>query len=343
MLEQIHSIIREKNDKYKSILVDKLPSPRELYPPPVILGTYSHYLPTEHIRYVDRKYTRDIGGISATFGDIARAYLIVKYGCDGHWKPRYTSAQWEYFNNWYSVPLLSVPCTYQQGYYIDIRSAWWQIACVVGWDTDYLPSSKRPRFLTMGQSPIDLPYSEIKPLRSSIISMVRPSKIRIWQCPLCQEGIKCEPINDIKHPYGSTLIQNRWNNFYNPALWSVVSDVLNGVASDCIQSGCIVYANNDGFIAHDKKSCAKLITILDSWGLSYSIKGSGAGWVSGVGSYRVGKMRSKNRVRANDLVKVNPIPHLYWLRNKFFSMAEHRRKTLQKYNELFPKGLTYSI
>lgn len=337
MFDDVYDLVNERYEKKEIVYVDTLPSPRKLTPP-VILGTYSHYCPKINTRYITLSDTVKMNDLHVSLGDIARAYLEIKYKCGKEWKFRAKTEAWEYFNNWHSVPIMAHPTTFDDGYYIDIKSAWYQIMCVSGWNLDYHPSTeKTKRWLMMGEAPYDLPFRDIKPLRSSLLSMTRRSSLRKFICPLCAEDIKCEEHNGLEHPYGTILIQDSYNKFFNPALWAFVTDVLNCIARDLLFSGCVVYVNNDGYICPTAKAAAKAIQILNAWQVSFSVKAHGAGWVRSVGNYRVGKHRSNVISPVKDFERVHNIPHHYWLRSRFRSTIEHRRAKDEDFNILFPQ------
>lgn len=73
------------------------------------------------------------------------------------------------------------------------------------------------------------------------------------------------------------------SKFVNLILWTLVQDVLNGVAADMVDVGA-VYVNTDGYILPDDRLAAGF-DVLNDWGLTGTIKNYGEAHVVSIGTY----------------------------------------------------------
>jgi hypothetical protein len=230
-----------------------------------IIGMFSWSSSPIHVKWLSKRHARNYGGGYITPGDIARDYLALKYP---NRRIRVTSSQWHACVERRSkVPMFCTPMQLEQGVYIDLVSAYWSILKVVGWDVNYNPN----KFLAVNSAMNDFPYPAEKMARNCLVSVGLPSTVRIWTGKELTFGAKP-------------------NRFINLVLWRLVTDVLNGVASEMVKAGA-VYVHTDGYILPDNKA-ALAFEILDSWGLPSSIKYSGETDVRAVGGYRVGTQQT---------------------------------------------------
>lgn len=240
-----------------------------------------------------------------TSADLARLYLNIR------WKAvrrRITTLQWkEFYEKPRSMPLWAEPCTLENGYYIDIRSAYWTILRAVGWNVDYMPNKwlKVSDDLTVN----DFPFEQNKMARNCLVSLAADGSraMRLWTG------------TGIEYKKGGNPIVNKM-------LYAFVADVLNGVASECIASGA-VYSFTDGFICPDDR-VEEIDNIITSWGLSAGIKHRGPTEIKGVGAYKIGdaSTRKFHRQHTNSIHKVNPVA-AEWLKPRLKHFSDKYRAT----------------
>lgn len=290
---------RIRNKERETVLVSRLPKWSELTLP-VVLGSFSMFEEKTKVRYLVERSCVEIDGVVTTQTELAREYLNLKF--PNRRKPRYLKEQWELLEEWPPVPLYANPTywTHNDGWYVDVKSAWWQIMNIVGWDVDYYPGEW---VSTMRTNHDDFPFPDLKVARSALVSMGRPSVLR-----------RAKPSPDF--PYVEIEETKTFNKFYNPSLWRFISDTLNGIAREAIDYAGVHYVNNDGFICVGKESYERLIHVLDDWGLSYSIKGHGRGWVRATGCYQVGDARTMILRPRGYTHKVTNLPWLEWLKER---------------------------
>lgn len=256
----------EKTDGYRVHLLDKWFSLRRLKCP-AIIGTFSLTSTQTKQRWMLKNESYEFEGIRCTPTDLARSYLQVKYGGQ---KRRITSKQWqEFYNVRRSAPVFAKPQTIESAVYVDLQSAYWSILSACGWDADYMPGC----WLKKKTGVLDFPFAGVKMARNCLVSVAanETGAMRVWT--------------------GQSIIVKRTGNaLVNRMLWSLVMDVLNGVASECIEAGA-AYCYTDGFIC-ESSLAQTLMSIIGSWGLSGAIKHRGEAHIKGAGSYRIGEKRT---------------------------------------------------
>jgi hypothetical protein len=166
--------------------------------------------------------------------------------------------------------------------YLDIKSAWWTIINVLGWNVDYYPL----RWLLPGAAPDDFPWHENKIARSALVSVAQSNSIPFYN-PLTHR-IKMRP---------------SYNVMLNWQVYAAISHVLHAIAFEAVHAGAH-YVNTDGFIVEDENA-EGVCRILDNWGLKYGSKARGEVWIFGPGSYKVGYKTTKR------IIKPSPICNLY--------------------------------
>lgn len=288
----------EKKDR-TTIVMSRLPKWDELTLP-VILGSFSMYEERTKTRYLSESDCVEIDGVYTTPSELAREYLNIKF--PDRKPPRYTKEQRKLLTEWPPVPLYANPIywTHDEGWYVDVKSAWWQIMNIVGWDVDYWPG----KFVGYkGTTHDDFPFADIKVSRSALVSLGRPSVLR-------------RAIPSEHFPYVDVVKTKTFNKFYNPSLWRFISDVLNGIAREAIDYAGVHYVNNDGYICVGRESFERLTDVLNDWGLTYSIKGHGSGWVRTRGCYQVGDARTMFVGKRQYVHKVTHLPWLEWLKER---------------------------
>ena len=261
----IISHLAERHTKQQIEIVDRFPSLLEVKDN-VMLGSFSWYWMNSKRKDILRPFAMNFTETISTPSELARAYLELKYP-----KQRATGEQLREFEKPRSAPLFSKPQTLEEGVYIDIRSAYWQILQIVGWDADYNPQ----KWLARGEPMDDFPYADIKLSRNCLITAGLPSEASFWH----GQDAKFKKVNT----------HNRSSNL---GIWALTMDILHGVAWDAIQAGAI-YAHTDGFICHAKRYDA-VVSAIREWGLESRVKMAGETKVYGVGCYQIGEHGTKN-------------------------------------------------
>ncbi len=294
-------IIEEKQSKKNIILTKRLPplsSLKEL----TIIGKYSYYQNISQRRIIDKTESIELKpGLIETPPNIARTYLFNKYKLS----PRISRIQFDAsVESLRQMPNYAKPSNFDHGFYIDIKSAYWSIMNIAGWDVDYYPG----KWLSDGTPPDDFPFPEHKTARSCLYSAGAMSSIPYYDPAYKSKG-KEFPIDTFEN--GNPLI--------NPGLCKLTSDVLNSIATQAIQAGA-VYANTDGFIAPNEKIAGHIVHIIMNWGLEARVKAEGKGGVKSAGAYKVGsEISSPYKVR-KDTQPINKIfepRYITWLERSF--------------------------
>jgi len=205
-----------------------------------------------------------------TPAELARDYIKVKYKKPG----RVTREQYDEFMRKRAAPLLAIPGTYENSLYLDLKSAYWSILQVIGWDVDYYPG----KWLGVKSDVRDFPYWKNKLSRNCLVSVGLTGMGKAWD--------------------GEKLVFHKKQNPYtNMMLWSCVQDVLNGVAYDMKRAGA-VYAHTDGYIV-EEKNYHSAMEVFDSWGLVGTVRSEGRHEVITVGTYS-SPQKAKQSTREHD-------------------------------------------
>lgn len=161
------------------------------------------------------------------------------------------------------MPIYADPCIVRDAVYVDLRSAWFSICLLVGWNVEYYPGL----WFGKGQPPLDFPLKDNKVARSSMTSMGRSGAIPVWH-------------------KGKVIYQKMYNSVENFHIFAVIADVLNLIALKAISLGAR-YVNTDGYIIHKDKA-KPLIDYINGWTLDARIKAEGCAVIAGVGAYHIG-------------------------------------------------------
>jgi hypothetical protein len=294
LFSRIEQHLMEKHEKSRMEVVRAFPlifEQRES----VMLGSFSWYYPTSKRKEILRPFAYQFPNFLSTPSELSRSYLELKYT-----RQRATREQIENFKQPRTAPLYAQPIGYSEGAYIDIRSAYWQILQVVGWDVDYNPG----KWLGKKDTMEDFPFPDFKLSRNCLVTAGLPSEASYWDFK--------------KQTFGRVKTFNR---FLNLGIWALVMDVLHCVAWDAVAAGAC-YVHTDGYIAHYSKVQA-VQEAISSWGLESRIKNAGRTIVHGVGSYEVGDKVTKNpkNVCAPFDGLMLP-PYMKWLKSTFRKHAE---------------------
>lgn len=285
--------LQERHEKQDISIVDGFPLLVDVRDN-VILGSFSWYWMTAKSKSILRNFHLNFDGVITTPSEIARTYLELKYK-----RQRATGEQMREFEKARSAPLFAQPHTYEEGVYVDIRSAYWQILQIVGWDADYNPN----KWLGRGEPMDDFAYADIKLSRNCLVTAGLPTDTTFWK--------------------GNEQVFKRLashNRTQNLGIWALTMDILHGVAWDAVRAGA-TYAHTDGYIC-DAKRLDAVIGAIREWGLEARIKKAGAVQVSGVGCYSFGseQTRTPKQDHAYDGLL---LPDYYqWLKKRFKFFAE---------------------
>lgn len=292
---------RKAKGEFTTHLIDGWFPPR-LMGCAAILGSFSWTSVATKQRWMLKSVAENYGAGWVTPADIARDYLTVKYG--GKKRRMNTKQYREFYDSPRSAPIYAVPCEIENALYIDIKSAYWSILRAVGWDVDYMPNS----FLSVCSDVRDFPFPDNKMARNCLVSTAAEGAayMRMWT--------------------GEQLSWKKGGNpLVNKMLWSLVMDVLHGVAHDCVEAGaCYVYT--DGFILPEDKA-RSVSDVLKAWGLPCGIKHEGRTVILGAGAYKIGAYETKKFKtvrRGRSLIKVRKRDRGDWLRDRFSKWAARR-------------------
>lgn len=292
----------EKNEGYRVHLLARWFSIRRLTCP-AIIGTFAVTSTQTKQRWMLERESYEFEGIRVTATDLARDYLKVKYGDQ---KRRITTAQYrDFYDDRRTAPVFAKPCELPKACYVDVKSAYWSILKAVGWDVDYMPGG----WLKKKSSVLDFPFPDIKMARNCLVSVAANAygSMKIWT------GEKF-------------ILKKSGNSFVNLMLWSLVMDVLHGIATECIGAGA-VYCYTDGFICAESIA-PQLQDIIHSWGMHSEIKYRGEAHVKGAASYRVGERKTAkyDLQRERSIRKIDETVNISFLkqRMKWFSDRSNR-------------------
>lgn len=252
----------ERNKDFSIYVVDKFP-PLDSLKALTYLGSFSWTSQATKERWIRTPFAFDLGAGYVTPSDIARDYIAVKYGGE---RLRCNSKQWaELVAKRKSQPLYANPCTLPTAYYLDMKSAYWQLLQLGGYDVDYSPK----RFLSPRSDVRDFPVPEIKLARNCLVSMGLPSGVNVW---VPSFGFQKKTPKKLS---------------VNLVLWGFIQDVLHGFAYDMLTKAGAVYINTDGYIVPDW-AMSLADEVADSWGLKVTIRHHGEANIRGAGDYDIG-------------------------------------------------------
>lgn len=261
----MRDVLLKANEDKNINIVGNLPDPHELTETSVI-GTFSITGNTQ--RYIIRDAdTMFITDGHYTPSEIARAYLDVVFPE----QLRATKAQANAFRDLSHAPLYVNPGFMRSGAYIDIKSAYFQITNLVGWNVDYMPG----KFVSPGRSVEDFPMPNHKIARNCLVTSGLPGHIQMWD--------------------GERIVR-RWSNnkHVNLGLMRLIHDVLNSFAVIAVLEYGAKYVNTDGCIIHNHLAEDFINMLQMRLGLVAEVKHWGETWITGPGSYKVGDYETKS-------------------------------------------------
>lgn len=256
------------------------------------LGSFAWTQPHSKIKYIKSPHIYNLGGGDSTPSDIARDYIACKFNGE---RQRCNSTQYKkLIRNKKHAPLYAEPVTGLRATYLDMKSAYWQILMLGGWDVEYSPNS----FLSVRSSVLDFPCPHVKLARNNLVSMGLPSKGTLWH-----------PENGLQRLRGSSTT-------INLVLWGFAMDVLHSIAYEMIERAGAVYVNTDGYIV-PRYMVDEAFAIADEWNITLVPKHNGMANVRGAGDYDIENKRS-SRPRSNSRYhKYIEPPNIKWLKSRW--------------------------
>lgn len=258
-------------------------------------GSFSRTIPTMRQRYILKASLIKDPGLDfvMTPTDAARSYLDYKFPK----QLRATRAQIEHWQPRRHQPMLAFPGQYRDMIYLDLKSAYWSILQVVGWDCEYFPS-----MIVRGGDVSDFPYPKNKIARNSLVSLGLPSPTFVYQ--------------------GGSIKEMQSKKRINLGLWSLVQDILAAIAGEMWDEGA-VYVNTDGYILPASKERIAIERIAQ-WGLLAEVKHRGNARIYGVGVYSIGSHQTRNTAKlASGTIDINSVntsvlrDEFGWLASRF--------------------------
>lgn len=300
MYNQMRDKNKERLEGWRVKAVDKMPDLTKLSGE-IITGSFTYTSIKQRRKWFHKPNCLYIEGLWATPPGIARDYLGLKYP---ERRIKCTSEQWLNCVQDKGVPpLYCKPTQLEEGIYLDLSAAYWNITRSVGWDVDYNPNG----WIGSNSDLLDFPYASDKLIRNCLVSVGLPGSMSVW----------------VGDDYEQRKVPNR---FINLILWRLVMDVLNGIAYDMLSIGA-VYVYTDGYIL-PQSSEKQAFEILESWGLPGRIKHYGRVEILAPNAYafendQEGRFETKP-YRYNRISKtINKVtnPGVKWLRGEFQMLA----------------------
>lgn len=285
----------DRRQRFLTFELDDLPRLQDVKEP-AFLGAYSYTLLATRRRLLRASVCLPLPAGLETPTAAARDYLALTFKRS----PKAKSEQIKTIAAGLRVhPAFAIPREFSDGYYIDIRSAYWAILNRVGWNLDYWPG----RWLGFGRNCLDFPFPQDKRARTCLVS-----------CAISPISAPYYPA-DYHRPEGEKIQKPVKNHLINLQLWRLVQDVLFSIGWEAQQAGAI-YGYIDGFIAPDYASMARVLEVIGSWGLQARIKQTGRGAVNGRGDYYFGKPRIRFGAQTPyNNIQAKP-PHMAFLRER---------------------------
>ena len=300
VMEAIITRVHDRQEKWRTIVVPELPDP-PLLSEDAILGSFSYCLQQTRRRLLKASCLISIDGTSETPPALARDYLHLKLKRAA---PILSTQRERLKASLRPLPYYARPARAEEGYYLDIAAAYWQIMRAVGWQVDYNPG----RWIMRGPGVRDFPWRSDNPnhklARNALVSSARTGLIPRW----------CSGPRTIAEllPY---------NRLLNDQLTGVVRDVLHAIAVQ-MQQIKVPYIATDGYIVTGSRMLRQAEDILEGWGLHYRIKAYGRTEVRGPGAYTVGGMQSRAPGHRDDTASnLQPADHDAWLQPRFESLC----------------------
>jgi hypothetical protein len=300
ILDDMRARSIERRERYKTIEVNQMPD-RKRIGVRHIEGVISKVLPNDKVRYVLKRKLVDLGGVLETPTAVARDYLKLNKFQASRLRGNTKEVLWNRMNAAPAFPELAIPSRFDDGYYLDIRKAFFAIMHIVGWSVSYKPGS----FIMRGRSPIDFPFPEEATARNSLVT-----------CSTTREIYAIDP------PFWRPIRISHYNPYLNTSLNVIIRDLLHTLAFYAEKAGA-VYAHTDGFIAPNYKTAKAIGGIIEDFGLAFSVKGRGSGRVWSLGTYQIGRAKTKwvGLRNESEIHRIRETTDEKWLRYRMESLA----------------------
>lgn len=258
-----------RNALYRDIRVFARMPDIHLIQEPVWVGIFSWSLQKTKARWLKGNTLVNMGFGVQTPTDVVRDYLAWKHPK----KLKACGSQARAITAHRSTPLYLKPGVLTDGVYVDIKSAYFSLVNLVGWDVDYFPG----KWVVPGQPCYDFPLANDtrrigKAARACLVSIGLSHTATKWS----------------GSEFYAVKTQNRLRNY---GLWSIAQDILHAIAEKAVALGAI-YAHTDGYILPN--GAADLLQeYISDWGLGSGRKGQGPTMVLGFGNFICGEFKTK--------------------------------------------------
>lgn len=210
---------KERQALYRPIIIDQFP-PIQIMRERIAYGLLSWTLLNRGERWMRKEAVASVRFGFQTGSEIARDYLDFYHPN----RLRATGRQAEMLKLDRAAPLFCEAGYYSDMVYVDIKSAYWQITNLVGWDVDYYPF----KWIRCGRPPSDFPLPDNKIARNCLVSCCLPTPMKVWT--------------------GYKFVRERKRNVHiNLGLWSLIMDTLHCIANEAWECHA-VYTHTDGSI-----------------------------------------------------------------------------------------------
>jgi len=294
---------RERQETEQTHFVRSLP-PQSAIGNDHFRGAASLYIPRGRVRYIIARETLDLGGgVREIASHPPRDYLNLL----GLRAPRlrtydqYTAIQ-NILHDKNAFPAFSFPARFDDGFYVDIRRAWFSILLACGWNPAYHPK----KFLLGGYRPFDFPYQDLR-LRDYLVTLSLPKMVKVY------------------HAHAGSHEQKIRFPFENPTISALIRDILGAIASDARELGA-VRGSMDGYVCPNANSARDVKQMIADWGLDSLVKARGAGFVSRFECYQVGQQTTvKQDAEPRARWGVREVQHARWLQKRVEYLAQISR------------------
>lgn len=289
-MQYAHERAVEHNAKFKPSVFKSVP-PLESIDELCVFGVYSRTLLKSELHYLSIAASVDINGATCSITEVSRWYLDYYHPNSLRSFGSLTRSLWELSQR---PPLYVHRSTIRKASYVDIKSTYYSILSVVGWNVDYYPH----QWVIQGRLPLDFPLRNDKVARSYLVTASLKSVVGMWT------GKRA-------------FYRQTRNRHINYSLWGIVTDILHSIAQYAVDECEAVYVHTDGYIIPEEYT-DKLINHISSWGLLAGVKHNGECMVCGFSNFMVGERRTEGFNPAKyhqDVDGIDRTVDRIWLRN----------------------------
>lgn len=287
-----------RDEKYPYMVVQQLPSVRQITPPgeEAWTGTYALTVPGRPVRYLKEKKVVNLWGVPQTPGEVARDYLMATFTK----RRRILSQQLDMVKVHRPQPLFADPGHYHDMAYVDITAFYYTLVNIVGWDVDYYPGL----WLKFGRPVSDFPVPQNKPARNALIMTGISSGMRVYKD-------------------GQVFTRKTGNRLANFSLWACIQDVAHSIAWAAVGFGA-KYINTDGYII-PYRHIDPFSDWLESLGLTPRITRTGDATIYGAGRWAMDGKPINPKLSEDHayIMNLNPYTQDNWALNRVARIASH--------------------